>query len=132
MSEKSQEKFDPVDLHVLARKWFEIFNRHDVDSLVDLHTEDAVHHSPKLKIQKPETGGVIKGREQLIAWWREAFERIPSLSYVLNRITAQENRVVVEYTRYADEAEPLEVAEMYEVTKIRDALRIRVSRVYHG
>ena len=46
----------------IAHAWFDAFNVHDIDLLLNLYAEDAVHYSPKLKIHQPETNGLIKGK----------------------------------------------------------------------
>lgn len=134
MSKRTSQKetFDPEDLAALAREWFRLFNQQDASALVNLHSKNAKHYSPKLKVRKPETKGVIQGRAELKRWWQDAFDTIEGLRYEIQRITAQANRVVVEYIRHATNAEDMEVVEVYEVEKVRGKLRILTSRVYHG
>ena len=38
---------------------------------VALYADDAVHVSPKLRAQKPETEGKIRGKAELRAWWAD-------------------------------------------------------------
>ena len=79
----------------LAQQWLACFDSKDVDALVALYAVDARHHSPELRVQKPETGGVIAGRAALRDWWAGAFIRLPQLKYVATRITEQDERVVL-------------------------------------
>ena len=39
----------------IAYKWFDAFNKKDIDQLLSLYDDNAEHFSPKLKIRKPET-----------------------------------------------------------------------------
>jgi hypothetical protein len=80
-------------------------------------------------VQRPASGGCIEGRAALRAWWADAFQRIPELRYVETRITAQDDRVFLEYVRHAPGEAELPVAEVFLVGE--DGL-IRESRVYHG
>lgn len=112
----------------IALAWFEAFNGHDLEKLLNLYHNDAEHYSPKLKLRHPETKGLIKGREALRAWWQDAFDRLPSLRYELLSLTANEDRVFMEYRRHLEGEEDMLVAEVLE---IRDR-KIRGSRVYHG
>ena len=120
-----------ADLAALARAWLACFERQDADALVALYAEGARHYSPRLRVQRPESGGCIEGRPALREWWADAFRRLPTLRYVETRITAQgagDGRVFLEYTRHVAGEPDLPVAEVFEV---RAGLIIE-SRVYHG
>jgi ketosteroid isomerase-like protein len=112
----------------IASKWFDAFNTHDLEKLLSLYHEEAVHYSPKLKVRKPETNGYVKGKAALRDWWQDAFERIPSLNYSVTTLTADDERVFMEYVRRADGDPEMLVAEVLE---IKDGM-IMASRVYHG
>jgi limonene-1,2-epoxide hydrolase len=111
-----------------AKKWFEAFNSHNLDDLLYLYDEAATHFSPKLKIRKPETNGLIKGKSELRNWWNDAFDRLPTLYYKVTSLTSNNNRVFMEYVRQVEGEEDMLVAEVLEI----DAGKIVFSRVYHG
>lgn len=112
----------------IAKQWFAAFNDHNLDQLLALYADKAVHYSPKLKIRQPETNGQVTGRPALHAWWRDAFDRLPTLHYRYTSLTANEHRVFMEYVRsVADEPDML----VAEVLEIENNL-IVASRVYHG
>ena len=112
----------------IAVKWFEAFNEHDLEKLLSLYDDNAQHYSPKLKIRKPETQGLIKGKVALREWWQDAFDRLPSLQYEVIKLTADEEQVFMEYIRHVEGEEDLSVGE---VLQIKNGL-IVFSRVYHG
>jgi ketosteroid isomerase-like protein len=112
----------------IARKWFDAFNAHDLESLLALYHENAEHFSPKLKVHRPETQGLIRGKDALRSWWRDAFERLPSLRYEVVKLTADEEQVFMEYIRHVEGEADLRVGEVLE---IKDGT-ITASRVYHG
>ena len=112
----------------IAHKWFEAFNNHNLDQLLSLYDEDAEHFSPKLKIKKPETNGLVKGKKSLHDWWQEAFEQLPTLHYKVTSLTANENRVFMEYVRTVQGENDMLVAEVLEIKEDK----IVFSRVYHG
>ncbi len=112
----------------IALQWFKAFNTHDLEKLLSLYDNEAKHYSPKLKIRMPETNGLITGKEELRAWWKDAFDRLPSLNYVITSLTANESRIFMEYIRKVDGEEDMLIAEILE---IRNGL-IFASRVYHG
>lgn len=112
----------------IALTWFEAFNEHNLEKLLSLYDENAQHYSPKLKIRQPETQGLIKGKDALRAWWKDAFDRLPSLQYEVIKLTADEQQVFMEYIRHVNGEEDLSVGEVLE---INNGL-IVFSRVYHG
>lgn len=112
----------------IAIKWFQAFNEHHLENLLSLYDDNAQHYSPKLKIRKPETQGLIKGKSSLRDWWQDAFDRLPSLQYEVIKLTADEEQVFMEYIRHVEEEEDLSVGE---VLQINNGL-IVFSRVYHG
>ncbi|MFP9115756.1 nuclear transport factor 2 family protein [Flavobacterium sp. RHBU_3] len=112
----------------IAHEWINAFNAQDLDKLVGLYAEDAWHFSPKLKVRQPETNGLVKGRPALREWWKGSYDRIPTLFYKLLTVTANNDRVFIEYIREAEGEEPMPVAEVFDV---KDG-EIVFSRVYHG
>lgn len=112
----------------IAIQWFDAFNQQNIDQLLDLYDENAEHYSPKLKVHKPETLGVIKGKPALRAWWEDAFQRLPNLRYEVLFLTAEDDRIFMEYIRQTPGEVDLRVGE---VLTIKDG-KIISSRVYHS
>ena len=122
-------RVDPADLVTIARRWLDCFARHDLEALLALYADDAVHTSPKIRVLHPATGGRLIGKPALRAWWQDAFARLPGLRYEEKTLTADDSRVFMEYVRHAPGEAELWVAEVLEV----DAAGLIVaSRVYHG
>lgn len=118
----------PENLTDIARQWFVAFNEHNLENLLALYDDHAEHYSPKLKVRHPETLGLIKGKDAMRAWWKDAFERLPTLHYEIKRLTPYDNRVFMEYIRHVKGEEDLVVGEMLEVRNGR----IVASSVFHG
>ena len=118
----------PENLQSIAFKWFDAFNNHQLEQLLSLYDDDAEHYSPKLKIRKPETQGIIIGKQALREWWQDAFDRLPSLNYKVTSLTANGDRVFMEYVRSVEGEENNLVAE---VLIVREG-KIIASRVYQG
>ena len=113
---------------LIAQQWINAFNEHNLEALLSLYDDNAIHFSPKLKQRRPETEGLIKGKEAMRDWWRDALDRLPTLHYKLVRLTANDDRVFMEYIRQVYDEEDMDVAEVLE---IKDG-KIVASRVYHG
>jgi ketosteroid isomerase-like protein len=115
-------------LQQIAIRWFDAFNTKNLENLLALYDEDAQHFSPKLKIRQPETNGLIIVKEAMRVWWQDAFDSLPTLHYKVTSLTANTDRVFMEYTRQVlGEADML----VAEVLDIKDG-KIVFSRVYHG
>ena len=115
-------------LQQIAIRWFDAFNTKNLENILALYDEDAQHFSPKLKIRQPETNGLIIGKEAMRVWWQDAFDSLPTLHYKVTSLTANSDRVFMEYTRQVlGEADML----VAEVSDIKDG-KIVFSRVYHG
>ena len=112
----------------LAMLWFEAFNAHNLEKLLSLYDDEAQHFSPKLKIHHPETQGLVTGKEALRTWWKDSFDRLPSLHYKVTSLTSNADRVFMEYVRTIENEDSMLVAEVLE---IKDG-KIIASRVYHG
>ncbi|CAM3933496.1 MULTISPECIES: nuclear transport factor 2 family protein [Flavobacterium] len=119
MPEKSQS---------IAFRWLEAFNEKNLEKLLALYDDEAKHFSPKLKIRQPETNGLIEGKSAMHFWWKDAFERLPNLHYKVTSLTANTDRVFMEYIRQVENEEDMSIAEVLE---IREG-KIIFSRVYHG
>ena len=111
----------------IAQRWFAAFNGKDLEGLLTLYHDNAEHFSPKLRVRHPETNGLIKGKAAMRAWWKDAFDRLPSLHYEIIRLTPHQDRVFMEYIRHVNGEADLYVGEMLE---IQNGLIIR-SSVFH-
>lgn len=112
----------------IAKKWFDAFNEHDLEKLLNLYDDNAEHYSPKLKIRMPETYGIIRGKTNLRLWWQDSFDKLPNLYYDVKKLTADDEQVFMEYVRKVENEADLMVGEVLE---IKNGL-ILFSRVYHG
>ena len=113
---------------IIARAWFAAFNAHELEALLVLYADDAQHFSPKLKVRRPDTEGIIRGKVALRDWWRDAFDRLPTLRYEVVKLTADEDQVFMEYIRHVEGEEDLRVGEVLVISHGN----IMASRVYHG
>lgn len=116
------------DLTALARRWLSCFNGRDLDGLLALYAEDAVHVSPKLRDRHPETRGEIRGKASLRTWWADAMQRLPDLRYEARQLVASGECVFMDYDRIVPGEPVLRVAESLHV---RGGV-IVASHVFHG
>lgn len=112
----------------IALQWIDAFNNHNLENLLSLYDEDAIHFSPKLKIREPNTNGWVSGKIALRSWWQGAFERLPTLQYQLKNLIVNDEQVLMEYLRKAGGDPDMMVAEILEIS---NGVIVK-SRVYHG
>ncbi|NUY80678.1 nuclear transport factor 2 family protein [Flavobacterium sp. MAH-1] len=117
-----------MSVEYIAVEWMDAFNAKDLERLLLLYHDNAEHYSPKLKIRKPETNGLVTGKAAMREWWQDAFDRLPTLFYKITSLTANDRQVFMEYVRELENEEDLLVAEVLEV----ENGKIIASRVYHG
>lgn len=117
-----------LTLEDIAQQWFNAFNTHNLEGLLALYDDHAIHFSPKLKIRQPETQGLIKGKAALRDWWKDSFDRLPTLHYQPTSFTANEQRIFMEYIRSVEGETEMLIAEVLEISYGK----INASRVYHG
>ncbi len=117
-----------MSLVAIAERWLDCFARRDLDGLLALYADDAVHTSPKIRVRHPETGGAIRGKATMRAWWQDSFDRLPGMRYEPTAFTADAHRVVMEYMRVVPGEVDYPVAEVLEVA---NGLIVS-SRVFHG
>ena len=117
-----------AELREIAERWLDCFARRDLDGLLALYADDATHTSPKIRVRHPETGGVLRGKAAMRAWWQDSFDRLPSMRYEPSSFTADEHRVYMEYVRHVEGEAPYPVAEVLDISRGQ----IVASRVFHG
>src|SRR5262245_12849459 len=98
----------------IARTWLRTFNGRDLEGLLALYDDAAVHTSPKLRVKRPETKGQVRGKPALREWWQDSFDRLPGLRYEELTLTADAARVWMEYLRKAPGEPDMPVAEVLE------------------
>ena len=74
--------FDPQQF---ARDWVAAWSRRDVDAVLAHYDDDAVFTSPKAQTIVGQAR--LDGKEALARYWRAAMERIPRLTFELQRAT---------------------------------------------
>jgi 8-oxo-dGTP diphosphatase len=116
-------------LVALARAWLAALDRHDVEAMVRLYADDALHTSPFVNKHRPHTLGEIRGADALRSWWTEVMRRYPSLRYEEKSVASDRERIFMECLRTAGGSEePLMMA----VVLVCRGGRIGSSHLYHA
>ena len=77
-----------VDGRAFANAWCAAWNAHDLDAVLRLFHDDIVFTSPLASKVVPESGGVVRGKEALRAYWSAALAQVPDLHFELTSLFA--------------------------------------------
>lgn len=83
-----------------ARSWVEAWNRHDLDAVLAHFTDEVVFRSPVAAQVVPESGGVLRGKGSLRAYWSAALARIPDLEFELLGVYTGIDTLVLNYRNH--------------------------------
>ena len=84
-----------------AASWVAAWNAHDVDAVLTHFAEDVVFTSPLAARLFPDSGGVLRGKGELRDYWTEGVRRIPDLQFMVERVFAGIDVLVVSYRNQA-------------------------------
>ena len=89
-----------IEQHVafaFTRQWVDAWNEHDLDKILSHYTDDFVMESPLALKRMPETGGVVKGKEAVRAYWKMGLELIPDLFFEVHEVLVGINGITICY-----------------------------------
>src|SRR5918998_117931 len=73
------------------------WNTHDVDAVLSHFADNVVFTSPVVAQFVDESGGVIRGKAALRAYWAEGLRRIPDLHFEVVGVYVGVNTLVINY-----------------------------------
>jgi ketosteroid isomerase-like protein len=90
-----------TEVREFAAEWVRAWNAHDVEAVLTHFADDVVFTSPVAARVVPETGGVVRGKEALRAYWNRALTQVPDLHFEVEAVYAGVSAVVVAYRNQA-------------------------------
>ncbi len=87
-----------IDPSQFAAHWAAAWNAHDVDAVLAHFHNDAVFTSPFARQLLPETGGVLRGKATIGAYWSAGLARIPDLRFHVEAVFAGIDTLVIAYS----------------------------------
>ncbi|SDT59904.1 nuclear transport factor 2 family protein [Jiangella sp. DSM 45060] len=88
--------------HAFARDWLAAWNAHDVEAVLRHFHDDVVFTSPVAARVLPETGGVLRGKNELRRYWTEGLRQIPDLRFAVEAVYAGVSALVITYRNQND------------------------------
>lgn len=80
-----------------AATWATAWNAHDIESVLTHFAEDVTFSSPLAAELVPGSGGVIRGRDALRAYWSEGLRRQPDLRFEVEGVYLGIDSLVIHY-----------------------------------
>jgi ketosteroid isomerase-like protein len=80
-----------------AGQWLRDWNSHDLEAILAHFADDVVFRSPLAARWFPDSGGTIRGREELRRYWAEGLRQLPDLRFELLGVYSGVDTVVIHY-----------------------------------
>jgi steroid delta-isomerase-like uncharacterized protein len=100
MKEPADHPASNADVAATIERYNDAWNRHDVDAIVALHTDDSV-------FQNHTSGGIASGKAEIRKLVEGVFATFPDLRFSTRRAYFGDNVAVVEWTATATHANPV-------------------------
>jgi ketosteroid isomerase-like protein len=102
-----------------AQEWVASWNSHDLDRIMSHYTDDFEMTSPFIAIVMQEPTGTIKGKANVRAYWAQALERVPDLTFGLIDLLISVDSITIYYHAVLGKraAEVLFFDEYFKVTR---------------
>lgn len=88
---------DAAEAQGFVVAWVTAWNTHDVEAVLAHFTDDVVFSSPVAEQVVPGSGGVLRGKAALRAYWTTALQRIPDLHFEVQGVYIGVNTLVIHY-----------------------------------
>lgn len=81
-----------------VKRWIEAWNKHDLQTVLSMYSENIEFSSPKIKAVFPErTISKIIHKKDLEEYWSKALKKYPKLNFVLKESIFHNNVCLIEY-----------------------------------
>ena len=89
---------DPV---AFAESWLSAWNAHDIERVLSHFHEYAYFSSPFAHRLFPESGGMLRGKTQIRAYWTAGLHAIPDLHFTVEAVFVGIDHIVLVYRNQA-------------------------------
>jgi ketosteroid isomerase-like protein len=81
--------------------WLDAWNAHDLEAILRHFDDEVVFSSPLAQRIIEGSDGVIRGKEQLRAYWREGLNRNPELHFAIENLYVGVDTIVIHYRNHS-------------------------------
>jgi hypothetical protein len=80
-----------------AREWIESWNSHDLDRILSHYADDFEMRSPLIQERKIDERGVLRGKNQVRAYWGKALGAVPPIRFELRDVYVGASSLAISY-----------------------------------
>jgi ketosteroid isomerase-like protein len=84
-----------------ATDWLDAWNSHDLERILVHFSDEVVFTSPFAVRIIEGSSGVLRGKEELRAYWSEGLRRIPDLHFEIEDLYLGVNTIVIHYRNHS-------------------------------
>jgi len=84
-----------------AWQWLDAWNAHDLDAVLIHFTDDVIFSSPMAAKLREGSGGIVRGKAALRAYWAEGLRRVPDLRFEIESLYVGVHTLVINYRNQA-------------------------------
>ena len=81
--------------------WVASWNSHNIESILEHYTDDFTIESPYALKRVPESGGILKGKPAIKAYWQMGLDAMPDLLFVIHEVLIGINSITLYYSNEA-------------------------------
>jgi hypothetical protein len=81
----------------IAQNWLDAFNDHRADRVVEHFADDVTARSPVITRLRPDSGGILRGKPAVLAYYEEGLRRIPDLHFTLLAVLTGVGQLTILY-----------------------------------
>jgi len=105
-----------------AAEWIESWNSHNLEEILSHYTDDFTIETPMAAKIVPETGGIVKGKDAVKAYWTIGLERIPNLKFELLDLLVGVDGLTIYYLNTATNKRSVEMMTFNSRQKVSKAV----------
>jgi hypothetical protein len=88
------------DAVAAAREWLDAWNAHDPERVVAHFADDVVVYSPLAEQLRPESNGVLHGKEAVLSYYRDGLAASPGLRFTLVDVCTGVDGITIVYRNH--------------------------------
>ncbi|QMU30017.1 nuclear transport factor 2 family protein [Adhaeribacter radiodurans] len=104
-----------------AEEWVSSWNSHNLERILEHYTEDFTIETPMALKIKPETEGVVVGKNQVREYWQQGLKLIPNLRFEIIDVLTGINGLTIYYRNTATGRKTVEIMFFNEQQKVEKA-----------
>jgi ketosteroid isomerase-like protein len=91
---------DRAQALAVAQEWLDAWNAHDPERVVAHFTDDVVVHSPLARQLRPESRGKLRGKDQVLSYYRDGLEAASGLRFSLVEVCTGVDDITIVYRNH--------------------------------